>query len=135
MNILFNNGQHSTCRLVLGCFAIGLVGSFQPARAQVSIFQSLSGGWNHLESGHSIEIRTTGDVWTTAGGMARTSVTIQAGGNFAFEGSDGKGSVWRCVYYVTLLGNGNRSNWRVVSTSGGVNCPAGVFERVSVVHR
>jgi len=103
----------------------------QPASAQQSIFRQLVGVWNHLESGHSIDVRRDGDVWSTGSPLMRTSGTIQAGGNFAFEGRGPDGRTWRCVFYITFLGQGNRANWRYVTSRGEVNCPDGVYERVS----
>jgi hypothetical protein len=101
------------------------------ANAQLTIFPQLVGVWNHLESGHSIDVRPTGDVWTTGGSLARTASTIQSGANFAFEGVSVDGRGWRCAYYITFLRGNHSANWRLVATRGPIDCPRGVFQRVS----
>jgi hypothetical protein len=100
------------------------------ARAQQSIFPLLVGEWNHLESRESIRVTRTGDVWATGGPQARVGNTIQAGGNFAFEGRTNTGELFRCVYYITFLQGNASANWRVVSEVG-THCPDGMFVRVS----
>ncbi len=101
------------------------------ASAQRSIFPQLVGVWNHLETGHSVDVRATGDVWTTGGSLARTSSTIHGGANFAFEGSGASGKGWRCEYYITFLSGNNSANWRLVGSHGLARCPGGIFQRVS----
>jgi len=104
----------------------------QPAPAQQTIFPQLVGVWNHLASGHNIDVRQTGDVWATSAPLMRTASTIEAGANFAFEGQGPDGEPWRCAFYITFLGDdGKRANWRFVKSRGRVNCPDGLYERVS----
>ncbi len=118
-------GQISTTAILLTT----LIVLQAPTSAQVSIFPQLVGVWNHLPSGHSIDVRDTGDVWSTGRGLARTSSTIDRGGNFAFEGQNSDGSTWRCIYYVTFLADKLSANWRFVSGEGG-NCPDGLYVRL-----
>jgi hypothetical protein len=98
--------------------------------AQQSIFGPLVGEWNHIQTGESIRVTRTGDVWTTGGPMARVGGTIEAGGNFAFEGRTGFGGIYCCVYYITLLKGNSTANWRLVGQQGAA-CPQGIFARVS----
>jgi hypothetical protein len=101
------------------------------ANAQQSIFPLLVGEWNHLDSGESIRVTRTGDVWTTGGPQSRVGNTNQGGGNFAFEGrNNSSGGLYRCVYYITFLRGNDSANWRLVSEAG-AHCPTGIFARVS----
>jgi formylglycine-generating enzyme required for sulfatase activity len=110
------------------------LGSAFLAYGQESAAPLLMGGWSHIGRGddiYQIEVRQTGDVWMTNGPMARvTGNTIEAGGNFAFEGMNLKGRPYRCVYYITFLADKLRSVWRLVSHKGPFDCQTGIFERV-----
>jgi hypothetical protein len=110
-------------------FAISLMTPITTT-AQQSIFPLLVGEWNHIQTGQSIRVTRTGDVWATGGPMARVGGTIQAGGNFAFEGRTGFGELYRCVYYITFLKGNGTANWRLVDQRGAA-CPQGIFARVS----
>lgn len=115
-------------------FSLAIVIALQvQARAQASIFPQLVGVWNHLDSGHSIDVRDSGDVWSTGRPLARTSSTIDQGGNFAFEGQNSDGSGWRCVYYVTFLADKLRANWRFVSGERS-NCRDGLYVKIKEAH-
>ena len=98
--------------------------------AQESAFQSLIGGWNHLDTGQSIDVKRNGDVWQTSGPAARVAGTIESGANFAFEGVDNNHRQYRCSYYINFLNDGT-TNWRNTVHNGSWPCPAGRYARLA----
>jgi formylglycine-generating enzyme required for sulfatase activity len=115
-------------RYLIGSVVVLLCGGSGLGHAEESVFGSLIGEWNHIDTGQNIEVRKSGDIWQTRGAMARgKDAVIDHGGNFAFEGIEGD-RPFRCVYYITFLSNG-RANWRNVFQDG-TTCPAGIYEQV-----
>jgi hypothetical protein len=115
-----HNSNPSVRRVLVGLLvgAACLIGTPFAAPAQQSVFQSLVGEWNHLSSGHSVDVRDNGDVWATDRPLARVSGNVtEGGGNFAFEGKDALGNTYRCVYYITFLANNGMTNGGMLPTS------------------
>ena len=119
-------------KLVIGTSAVAFGALATLAFAQASIFPNLIGQWNHLGSGESLDVRSTGDVWLSNGPMSRVSRATEAGGNFAVEGR-GQNGPYRCVYYITFLEGAQRANWRLSAAHGEIDCPQGMFARVARV--
>jgi hypothetical protein len=116
------------CRFLFGALS-GLLLSGQ-GNAQESAFESLIGGWNHLDTGQSIDVKRNGDVWQTSGPAARVAGTIESGANFAFEGVDNNHRQYRCSYYINFLDDGT-TNWRNTVHTGSWACPSGRYARLA----
>ena len=108
------------------------------ARAQyygpASMFHALIGEWSHIGTGetggYNIFVHRNGYVSQQGAPSAWVMDTIDAGGNFAFEGRYPDRHRFSCTYYVTFLAGGNRASFRLVDQRGeGITCAQGLFER------
>lgn len=110
--------------------ATGLLILSSDGSGQTSTYSSFVGIWHHEASGVVFHIRKNGDVRLSRHLIGRMTGTIEGGGNFSLEGY-GKDGIWKCVYYITTLSDGNRMNWRLVVESGVGRCPSGPLRRIS----
>lgn len=118
------------CRFLFGAVSTLLLAGPGIGNAQESAFESLIGGWNHLDTGQSIDVKRNGDVWQTSGPAARVAGTIESGANFAFEGVDNNRRQYRCSYYISFLNDGT-TNWRNTVHTGSWPCPSGRYARLA----
>ncbi|MGU3464246.1 hypothetical protein ACLBXO_05280 [Methylobacterium sp. C33D] len=98
------------------------VAAGSPAPAQESMFELLVGNWYDKSTQTNVEISKFGSVSSnfSKGLVGRVKESTKGNSNFGFFAEDRE-----CYYRVTWLGDGSRSNWKLVFDEPKGYCPPG----------